>query len=99
MEAILLNKTQKLLSFEISNMLTAVFKNKFIVLLIIIFGILSFPIGVTYILKVIYCMSDPKDCWTVSHKLGLTAAGCGLNATPLFHSNSILQSQSHNKLN
>jgi len=37
-EAILSHSTQKLLWFEISNMLIAVLKNKFIELFIIIFG-------------------------------------------------------------
>jgi len=44
MEASLSNSTQKLLWFEISKMLIAVFKKKVIVSFIIIFGILSFPI-------------------------------------------------------
>jgi len=46
-EAILSNGiyTRKLLWFEISEMLIAVFKNKFIVLSNTIFGTLSFPIG------------------------------------------------------
>ena len=43
-EAILSNSTRKLLWREITKMLIAVFKNKFIVLFIIIFGTLSFPI-------------------------------------------------------
>jgi len=43
-EAILSNSTRKLLWFEISKMLTAVLKIKFIVLFIIIFGTFSFPI-------------------------------------------------------
>jgi len=47
-EAILSNSTRKLLWFEISKMLIAVFKNKFIVSFIIIFGTLSFPIGSTH---------------------------------------------------
>ena len=42
-EAILSNSTRKLLRFEISNMLTAVLKDKFIVLLVLMFGTLSFP--------------------------------------------------------
>jgi len=42
-EAILSNSTRKLLWFEITKMLIAALKNKFIVLLIIIFGTLSFP--------------------------------------------------------
>ena len=44
-EAISLNRTRKLLWFKISKMLVAVFKKKFIVLFIIIFGTLSFPTG------------------------------------------------------
>ena len=45
-EAILSNSTRKLLSFEITEMLIAVYKNsKIIVLFLIIFGTLSFPIG------------------------------------------------------
>jgi len=44
-EAILSNSTRKPLWFEITNMLVAVFKNKFIVLFVIIFGTLSFPIA------------------------------------------------------
>ena len=43
-EAILSNSTPELLWFEISKMQIAVKKNKFIVLFIIIFGTLSFPI-------------------------------------------------------
>ena len=44
-EAILSNNTLKLIWFEITKMLiTQLKKNKFIVLLIIIFGTLSFPI-------------------------------------------------------
>jgi len=47
-EGILSNSTQKLLWFEISKMLIAVKRNKFITLFIIIFGALLFPItGVT----------------------------------------------------
>ena len=45
-EAILPDSTLKLLWFEISKMLIAVKKNKLIVLFIIIFGTLSFPISV-----------------------------------------------------
>jgi len=45
MESILSNSTRKLLWFEISKMLIAVKKNKFIVSFIIIFGTLSFPVG------------------------------------------------------
>ena len=44
-EAILSNSTRNPLRFEISKMLIAVYKNKFIVLFIIIFGTLSFPIS------------------------------------------------------
>jgi len=44
MEAVLSNSTRKLLWFEITKMLIAVKQNKFIVLFIIIFGTLSFPI-------------------------------------------------------
>jgi len=47
-ESILSNSTRKLLWFEISKMLIAVKKNKFIVLLIVIFGTLSFPIKRSY---------------------------------------------------
>jgi len=43
-EASLSNSTRKLLWFEISKMLIAVFKKKVIVSFIIIFGTLSFPI-------------------------------------------------------
>ena len=43
-EAILSNSTRKLLWFEITKMLIAVLKNKLMVLLIIIFGTLSFPV-------------------------------------------------------
>jgi len=43
-EAILSNCTRKLLWFEISKKLIAVLKNQSIVLLIVIFGTLSFPI-------------------------------------------------------
>jgi len=43
-EAILSNSTRKLLWFEITNMLIAVKKIKFIVLFIIIFGTLSSPV-------------------------------------------------------
>ena len=39
-DAVLSNSTQKLLRFEISKMLIAVLRNKFIVLFIIIFGTL-----------------------------------------------------------
>ena len=46
-EAILSNSTRKLLWFEITKMLIAL-KNKFIVLFIIIFGALSFPIAVDF---------------------------------------------------
>jgi len=45
MKAILSNNTRKLLWFEISKMLITVLKNEFIVLFIIIFGTLSFPIS------------------------------------------------------
>jgi len=45
-EAILSNSTRKLLWFEITEMLIAVLKSKFIALFIIIFGTLSFPIAV-----------------------------------------------------
>jgi len=38
------NSTRKLLWFEISKMLIAVWKNKFIVLFIVIFGTLSSPV-------------------------------------------------------
>jgi len=41
-EAILSNNTPKLSRFEITRMLMAVLRNKFIVLFIIIFGTLSF---------------------------------------------------------
>ena len=44
MKAISSNSTRKLLWFEITKMLIAVKKNEFIVLCIIIFGTLSFPI-------------------------------------------------------
>ena len=44
-EAILSNSTRKLLWFEISKMMIAVYKNNFIVLFITIFGTLSFPTG------------------------------------------------------
>ena len=44
-EAILSNSARKLLWFEITKILIAVLNNKFIVLFIIIFGTLSFPIG------------------------------------------------------
>jgi len=44
MEAILSNSTRTLLWFEIAKMLIAVLKHKFIVLFIIIFSTLSFPI-------------------------------------------------------
>jgi len=44
-EAILPNSTRKLLWFEITKMLIAVFKNKLIVLFIVIIGTLSFHIG------------------------------------------------------
>jgi len=44
-EAILSNSIRKLLWFEVTKMLIVVFKNKFIVLFIIIFGTLSFPIN------------------------------------------------------
>jgi len=44
-EAILPNSTRKLLWFEITKMPIAVFENKLIVLFIVIFGTLSFPIG------------------------------------------------------
>ena len=43
--AILSNNTRKLLRFEISKMLIAFKINKFIVLFIILFGTLSFPMG------------------------------------------------------
>ena len=43
-EAVLSNSNRKLLWFEINKMLIAVLQNKFIVLFIIIFGTLSFPI-------------------------------------------------------
>jgi len=43
-EAVLSNSTPKPLWFEITKMLTAALKNKFIVLFIITFGTLSFPI-------------------------------------------------------
>jgi len=43
-EAILSHSTRKPLRFEISKMLIAFLKTKFIVLLIIIFGTISFPI-------------------------------------------------------
>jgi len=45
-EAILSNSTRKLLWFEISKMTIAVLQIKLIVSFIIIFGTLSFPIGV-----------------------------------------------------
>jgi len=45
-EADLSNSTQKLLWYEITKMLIAVLRNKFVVLFIIIFGTLSFPIDV-----------------------------------------------------
>ena len=44
-EAILSNSTRKLLWFEVSKMLIAVYEKKFIVSFIKIFGTLSFPIG------------------------------------------------------
>jgi len=44
-EAILSNNTRELLRFEISKMLIAFKINKFIVLFIILFGTLSFPMG------------------------------------------------------
>jgi len=44
-EAILWNGTRKLLWFEITKMLIAVLENKFIVLVIIIFGRLSSSVG------------------------------------------------------
>jgi len=43
METIISSSTRKLLWFEITKMLIAVLKNKFIVSFITIFGILSFP--------------------------------------------------------
>jgi len=39
------NSTRKLLLFEITEMLTAVLRNKFIVLFIAVFGTLSFPMS------------------------------------------------------
>ena len=45
MEAILSNSTQKLLWFEITKNADRSLENKFIVLFIIIFGTLSFPVG------------------------------------------------------
>jgi len=44
-KAILSNSTRKLLWFEITKKLIAVFRNKFIVLFIIIFGTFSFTIA------------------------------------------------------
>jgi len=44
MEAILSNSTRKLLWFEISKMLIAVLRNKYIVLFSIMLGIVLFPI-------------------------------------------------------
>jgi len=44
-KAILSNNTRKLLWFEITKMLIAVFKNKFIVSFIIFFGTSSLPMG------------------------------------------------------
>jgi len=43
-EAILSNSTFKLLQFEITKMLIALFKNEFIASFNVIFGTLSFPI-------------------------------------------------------
>jgi len=43
-EAVLSNSTRKLLSFEITKMLTAVYESNFIVSFIVIFGTLSFHI-------------------------------------------------------
>ena len=43
-ETILSNGTRKLIWFEISKVLIAVLRNKFVVLFITIFGALSFPI-------------------------------------------------------
>jgi len=45
MEAILSNSTQKLLWFKITKNADCSLENKFIVLFIIIFGTLSFPVG------------------------------------------------------
>jgi len=46
MESTLSNSTRKLLRFEITKLLTAVLENKLIVLFVIIFGTLSFPIAI-----------------------------------------------------
>jgi len=56
-EAILSNSTRKLLWFEVSKMLIAVLRNKFIVLFIVIFDTLSFPTGIVairYVLPVLW---------------------------------------------
>ena len=45
MKAILSNSTRKLLRFDITKMLIAGLKNKFIVPFLIIFGTLQFPIA------------------------------------------------------
>ena len=45
MKAILSNSTRKLLRFDITKMLIAGLKNKFIVSFLIIFGTLQFPIA------------------------------------------------------
>ena len=50
--AVLSNSTRKLVSFEITNMLIAVSKIKFIVLFIIIFGTLSFSAAPAFLLSV-----------------------------------------------
>ena len=52
-EAVLSNSTRKLLSFEITKMLIAVLKIKFVVLFITVFGTLSFSAAPTFLLSVV----------------------------------------------
>jgi len=61
-EAILPDSTRKLLWVEISKMLVAVFKNIFVVLFILIFGILLFPM-----LSTTPLLYSPRPHWTTKH--------------------------------
>jgi len=66
-EAIYPNSTQKLFWFEISKMLNAVLKSKFIVLFIIIVGTISFP--VTHVIR-------PEKCPMTHRLIACSACWC-----------------------
>ena len=66
-EAIYPNSTRKLFWFEISKMLNAVLKSKFIVLFIIIVGTISFPI--THVIR-------PEKCPMTHRLIACSACWC-----------------------